>query len=77
MRAIEDFDLQDEPRIARAERTGLKPMEMPFDPDEETVNCLICGAECETLYRRLDGEIVGCDVCVYPIDAYDWLHSEH
>ena len=71
-----DPELPDEPGIARAERTGLKPGELPFDPDEEAVNCPVCGAECDTVYRKLDGEIVGCDVCVYPVDAYDWKNAE-
>ena len=71
-----DAELPDEPGIARAERTGLKPGELPFDPEEEAVNCPVCGAECDTVYRKLDGEIVGCDVCVYPVDAYDWNNAE-
>ena len=71
-----DDGLPDEPGIARMERTGLKPGELPFEPDEEAVNCHVCGAECETLYRHLNGDIVGCDVCVFPVDAYDWTHTD-
>ena len=64
-----DRGLPDDPQIERTERTGLKPGELPFEPEEDAVYCPVCGRECETLYRRMDGEIVGCDACVYPVDA--------
>ena len=70
----DDMNLPDAPDIQRAERFGLAPGELPFEPNEE-VNCPVCGALCETVYRTQYGEIAGCDVCLRPIDAYDWANE--
>ena len=39
-----------------------RPLEPPEDPPRRT--CPVCGEECETLYRRPYGEILGCENCV-------------
>ena len=64
-------DLPDAPDIARAERTGMRPGEVPFD-DEETI-CPICGKVAETFYFDCDGTVFGCDQCVSkkPAEEYD------
>ena len=69
-------DLPDAPDIARVERTGLKPFELPFDPEVEA-HCPCCGSPCDTLYRSESGEIIGCDVCIHPIDALDWASGDN
>lgn len=74
MCGLNDRDLPDAPDIQRAERFGLKPGELPFEPEEE-VNCPVCGAACETVYRTADGEIAGCNVCLEPVDALDWTNE--
>ena len=71
---MDDYDLQDAPDIARAERTGLKPGQLPFD--EEEVKCPICGMICQTLYRDYDQDICGCENCLKPIDAEDYWFNE-
>lgn len=38
--------------------------------DEIEVFCPICGEQCDTLFKR-DGEIVGCEMCVEKVDAYE------
>lgn len=63
-----DMDLPDAPDIARAERYGLKPGELPFEPGIE-VRCPICGASCETVLYDVYGEIAGCGICLRPIDG--------
>ena len=69
-----DMNLPDAPDIRRAERFGLKPGELPFEPEEE-INCPVCGALCETVYRTQDGEIAGCNVCLEAVDAADWVNE--
>ena len=70
MYSLDSLDLPDAPDIARAERTGLKPGEVPFDDEE--VTCPICGAMCETIYKDVDGDVCGCDVCIKRMDAYEY-----
>lgn len=62
--------MPDAPDIARVERTGLKPFELPFDPEVEA-HCPCCGSPCDTLYKSESGEILGCNVCVHPVDSLD------
>ena len=38
------------------------------------IECPICGYVCETFYKR-DGEIVGCDMCVEKVDAYEEMED--
>lgn len=76
MHRINDFDLPDAPDIARAERTGLRPGEVPFDDDENGIICPICGKMCETFYFDRDGDLFGCDMCVKRTDAYQYEVEE-
>ena len=41
----------------------------PSPPDEEMPICPVCGQECETYYKNLNGEVIGCDECVQAVDA--------
>lgn len=52
------------PAIRDAERTGYASGKEPRPPV-----CPECGAETDTVYCR-DGEVVGCDRCVHPADAW-------
>ena len=45
-----------------------------LNPTEEYVRCPICGYECETFYKQ-DGEILGCDICVDKVDAYEEMQG--
>ena len=47
----------------------VEPGDMP------DVYCPECGEACDTLYKR-DGEILGCENCIYKVDAYDELQTE-
>lgn len=42
---------------------------MPNDPP--TPICPVCGEECETVYKTRDYEIIGCDLCLRPVDAWE------
>lgn len=59
-------DVQDHPVIRNLERTGHPDGQIPKYPI-----CPVCGAECETVQRDKDMEIVGCDVCLDPQDAWE------
>ena len=46
--------------------------ERPLEPPEDCgAVCPVCGAPCYTIYRRIGGEIIGCDECVTEEDACD------
>ena len=68
------MDLPDAPDIARAERTGLKPSEVPFDDD--CVECPICGELCESIYTDFDGDVCGCNQCLRRMDAYEYQRQK-
>ena len=55
-----------------------KIKEPPISPPEPTNPpcCPICGEETDTYFRDYYGDIVGCDSCVKPVDAWDW-REEH
>ena len=40
-------------------------------PEPDCVCCPMCDSECETVYS-CGGDIVGCDICIDKIDAYEW-----
>jgi len=44
----------------------------PGPPPEGPVpHCPVCGEWCDRIYRNGAGEIVGCDVCLEDLDAWD------
>ena len=51
--------MRDHPDIEACERTGYPDGQEPKYP-----HCPICGAECESVYRDKNMEIVGCDECL-------------
>lgn len=55
------FNIQ-HPDITAREKYGV--------PEAEPICCPLCGEECETFYRA-DGEIVGCDMCIEAVEAYE------
>lgn len=59
-------DIPDHPIIRNMERTGYPDGKEPAYP-----RCPICGAECETIYKNSDHDIVGCDACVETMDAWE------
>ena len=63
MYSLDSLDLPDAP-------SHVKPGEVPFDDEE--VNCPICGAVCETIFKDVDGDVCGCDVCIKRMDAYEY-----
>lgn len=46
---------------------GWDPPEWP-DP---VLRCPICGKETEIIYKDMDGDIVGCDMCIQRCQAED------
>ena len=70
MWGLGDMDIPDAPEIERAERTGLKPFEVPFEEPE--VICPVCGMIAETFYENSDGKTVGCEFCIRKKDAYEY-----
>lgn len=63
------FDIPDHPVIRNCERSGW-----PDGKDPSSPVCPVCGGECETVYKARGYEIVGCDLCLQPVDA--WESSE-
>lgn len=41
-------------------------------PDRRNPVCPVCGWECETVVKNLNGEVIGCDNCLDIEDAYFW-----
>ena len=58
--------IPDDPIIRNCERTGYPDGKEPVSPI-----CPVCGRECETVFKDISGEIVGCDECLDPITAWD------
>lgn len=55
------------PDITRMNRYGTLTKE-----DEKEPICPICGKECESFYKhKASGVIIGCDVCIKVVDAYE------
>ena len=49
----------------------MKEPEQELEPREDAVPlCPICAEETDTYYVNAEGEIVGCDSCVEPRDAW-------
>ena len=58
--------MRDDPIIHSLEQTGLPPWD-----DGSAPVCPICGSECSIVYKDVTGEILGCDECLTPCDAYE------
>jgi len=45
-------------------------------PEQQMIepHCPICGASCDTFHVNKDREIVGCDVCLSAVDAWEWVN---
>lgn len=61
------YDIPDHPIVQNCERTGYPDSKGAIWP-----HCPVCGEECETLYKDRFGAIVGCDVCIEELDAWDF-----
>lgn len=59
-------DLPEEPTVVNLQRTGWPDGREPPAP-----TCPVCGAECESVYKDASYNIVGCDICLHPVDAWD------
>ena len=59
-------DIPDHPVIQNMERTGYPDGKEPTYP-----HCPVCSAECDTIYKNSDGDIVGCDECISTADAWE------
>ena len=57
------YQPSDHPAIRQAEVEGASGCIGP--------HCPICGEACEQVYCYGDGEVLGCDVCVKTMDAWD------
>ncbi len=44
-------------------------------PEEKTPICTVCGWECETVVKNLNGEVIGCNNCLEIEDAYFWMEE--
>lgn len=53
------------------------PAEPSLEPPEELdpPKCPICGAETDTFFEDHYGDIVGCDSCIKPRDAWDKVYG--
>lgn len=58
-------NIPDSPYIRNMEASGWPGGKAP-----EVPQCPVCGAECDTIYRNRDSEIVGCEQCIHIQDAY-------
>ena len=61
-----NYDLPDHPVIQNMERTGYPDGKEPTFPI-----CPVCGEECEDIYKDKDLNIVGCDICIRKLDAWE------
>lgn len=48
----------------------------PTPPEYQVPHCPVCGSECDTFFRDMEGNIVGCDECVDQLDAWDLMYQE-
>ena len=39
--------------------------------------CPVCGKECDTVYLDFEGEVAGCDRCIFMEDAYVYLYDSY
>lgn len=53
------------PTITNALRTGYP------NGDPAWPHCPVCGAECESIYRHDEGDIIGCDQCCSMESAWE------
>ena len=58
-------NIPDSPYIRNMEISGWPDGKAP-----EVPRCPVCGAECDTIYRNKDSEVVGCEQCIRIQDAY-------
>ena len=56
----------DDPVIRACERSGWPTGLEPAAPV-----CPVCGAQCETIYRDMHGDISGCDECITQLNAWE------
>lgn len=62
----EMYDAPENPVIERYLRTGY-----PDGKEQEYPRCPVCGEECETLYKDINSDVVGCENCVKEVDAWE------
>lgn len=48
-----------------------RPLEPPETRDEEWPVCPCCGRGTDTLYKIMDGDIVGCSECIRAVPAWN------
>ena len=58
-----NYILPDHPAIRQAELEGA--------PECIGPHCPVCVEACEQVYCNSDGEVLGCDVCVKRMDAWE------
>lgn len=68
-REVAVMRVPDNPIVRNMERTGYPDGKEPTYPC-----CPVCGQECETVYKTKTLEVIGCDRCLRPVDA--WESSE-
>lgn len=61
----------DDPIIRNMESTGYPDGKEPKYPV-----CPVCGATADTFYKNAEGEILGCDECIYPSDAWETVPDD-
>ena len=67
------ISIPDHPDIRKMELYGtLHPEKTEIEPE-----CPVCGQTCETIYCDSSGFAVGCDQCVFPRDAYEYMEEEN
>lgn len=62
------MSIPEHPIIQNMERTGYPDGREPQYP-----HCPICGSECNTVYLNDDMEVIGCEECVRPWDAWQCM----
>ena len=54
-------------------RIDPEPPLVPYEPPMPC--CPVCGEETDTFFRDRFNSIIGCDMCVDSVDAYDWVEE--
>lgn len=54
-----------------SDHSAIRQAEMEGTPECIGPHCPVCGEACEQVYCNSDGEVLGCDVCVKTMDAWE------
>lgn len=54
----------------------IRDTELYGEPESKTPECPCCGRACETIYTDNNYDVVGCDICMHVLDAFEWMWDQ-